>query len=79
MSYLSSGVVGPLYLPVMLWSADAAQYAGSPTCRPCNPEKFEMQSKTGHAHAVAAAPAGSPGQWAFGAGAKAITFVRPGG
>src|SRR5262249_30184489 len=41
--------------------------------------KFESQSKSGHARSLARAPAGSPGQWAFGAGAKAITYVSQAG
>lgn len=51
------------------------QYVGSAACKACHPTKFESQSKTGHAHALALAPPGSPGHWAFGAGAKAITYV----
>jgi tetratricopeptide (TPR) repeat protein len=34
-----------------------------------------LQSKTGHARALSKAAPGSRGQWAFGAGAKAITWV----
>ena len=52
-----------------------AQYVGSEACRACHAKEVESQSKTGHARALAAAPKGSPGQWAFGAGAKAITYV----
>ncbi len=53
----------------------SAQYVGSSRCQPCHPDKFASQSKTGHARALALAPAGSPGHWAFGAGEKAITYV----
>jgi tetratricopeptide (TPR) repeat protein len=52
-----------------------AQYAGSQACQPCHSNKFTSQAKTGHARALALAPPGSPGHWAFGAGAKAITYV----
>lgn len=52
-----------------------AQYVGSQQCRQCHAEKFETQSRSDHAHALAPAPPGSPGEWAFGAGAKAITYV----
>jgi tetratricopeptide (TPR) repeat protein len=52
-----------------------AQYVGSAVCGTCHRAKLDSQSKTGHAHALAPSPAGSPGQWAFGAGAKAITYV----
>src|SRR5882672_1941899 len=57
----------------------APQYVGSQACKACHAAKFESQSKTGHARALALAPAGSPGQWAFGAGAKAITYVSQAG
>lgn len=52
-----------------------AQYVGSHACRPCHAARFATQSRSGHAHALALAPSGSPGHWAFGAGAKAITYV----
>lgn len=52
-----------------------AQYAGSTACRGCHPAQFDSQSRTGHARALALAPAGSPGHWAFGAGLKATTYV----
>jgi tetratricopeptide (TPR) repeat protein len=52
-----------------------AQYVGSQACRPCHAARVELQATTGHAHALARATAGSPGQWAFGAGAKATTWV----
>jgi tetratricopeptide (TPR) repeat protein len=52
-----------------------AQYAGSQACRSCHLHQFEQQSRSEHAHALALAPPGSPGHWAFGAGVKAITYV----
>ncbi|HVW85804.1 MAG TPA: tetratricopeptide repeat protein [Bryobacteraceae bacterium] len=51
------------------------QYVGSKVCRGCHAGKFESQSKTGHAGALAVAPPGSAGYWAFGAGEKATTWV----
>jgi len=61
------------------------QYIGSDVCRACHAAKFESQSKTGHARALAVARPGSPipgipapestAQWAFGAGEKATTWV----
>lgn len=51
------------------------QYAGSNSCRGCHVAKFESQAKTGHARALAVAAPGSQGQWAFGAGQKATTWV----
>jgi tetratricopeptide (TPR) repeat protein len=61
-----------LFLPATILNA---QYVGSEACRSCHAERVALQSKTGHAHALAKAAAGSPGDWAFGAGAKAITWV----
>jgi tetratricopeptide (TPR) repeat protein len=58
----------------------AGQYIGSDACRACHAAKFELQSKSGHAHALAPAKPDSPSpgnhaQWAFGAGEKAATWV----
>ena len=60
-------------------AAAAGQYAGSQACRVCHLNKFTSQSSTAHARALALAPLGSPGLWAFGAGTKAITYVSPAG
>ena len=49
-----------------------AQYVGSKACQKCHADKFELQSKSEHAHALAP---GQKAQWAFGAGDKATTFV----
>jgi tetratricopeptide (TPR) repeat protein len=63
-------------LPALLFASSlSAQYVGSKSCQTCHPDKFESQSRSGHAHALAPAPPGSPGQWAFGAGVKATTYV----
>jgi tetratricopeptide (TPR) repeat protein len=51
----------------------AAQYAGSETCRGCHAARFDSQSKTAHARALAHAE--NQAQWAFGAGEQAITWV----
>src|SRR5215468_6499728 len=59
----------------LLASVLCAQYVGSRKCAECHPDKFESQSRSAHAHALAPAPPGSPGEWAFGAGSKAITYV----
>jgi tetratricopeptide (TPR) repeat protein len=56
-------------------AAAAPEYVGSAACRACHPANYESQSKTGHAHALVKAPPGSRGQWAFGAGEKATTWV----
>jgi hypothetical protein len=52
-----------------------AQYVGSQRCQPCHADQFTAQAKSEHANALAPAKAGSPGEWAFGAGRKAITYV----
>ena len=51
------------------------QFAGSQACQPCHVEQYRKHEKSGHAHALAVAPAGGRGEWAFGAGAKAVTWV----
>ncbi|HEY1949896.1 MAG TPA: tetratricopeptide repeat protein [Bryobacteraceae bacterium] len=56
-------------------AAAAPEYVGSAACRTCHPANYASQSKTGHAHALVKAPPGSRGQWAFGAGEKATTWV----
>jgi len=52
-----------------------AQYVGSQSCQPCHPGQFTAQAMSEHVHALAPAKPGSPGEWAFGAGRKAITYV----
>ena len=52
-----------------------AQHVGSAACRECHPENFERQSRSAHARALSLALPGSPGEWAFGAGRQAITYV----
>jgi tetratricopeptide (TPR) repeat protein len=52
-----------------------AQYVGSNACRHCHSERFAQQSHSAHARALSPAQPGSVGQWAFGAGEKAITYV----
>ena len=52
------------------------QYVGSQSCQPCHPGEFAAQAMSEHAHALAPAKPGSPGEWAFGAGRKAITYVH---
>jgi Zn finger protein HypA/HybF involved in hydrogenase expression len=66
----SSGIVG-LFLAAGAYS----QYAGSEACKSCHPSQFAAQSKTAHARALQPAPAGTPGEWAFGAGQQAVTYV----
>lgn len=53
----------------------AADYAGASVCGTCHPAEFEGQSRSAHAHALTPSAAGQPGDWAFGAGVQAITFL----
>jgi tetratricopeptide (TPR) repeat protein len=63
----------------------AAQYVGSEACRACHADRYQSQSKSAHARALAPARPNYPipgipapestAQWAFGAGEKAITWV----
>ena len=55
--------------------AAAADYAGAAACQACHAAEYESQSKSAHAHALAPSAPGQPGDWAFGAGEQAITFV----
>jgi len=64
----------PLVLLLFAFAA-YGQYVGSQSCQACHPDQFAAQSLSEHAHALAPAPPGSPGEWAFGAGRKAITYV----
>jgi tetratricopeptide (TPR) repeat protein len=63
-----------LILPLFTFDV-CAQYVGSPVCESCHPDRFTLQATSEHAHALAPAKPGSPGEWAFGAGRKAITYV----
>jgi tetratricopeptide (TPR) repeat protein len=76
---VSAGAV-PLFLRcviilLLLTSGVRAQYAGSRQCQSCHSDQFAAQAKSEHAKALAPAAPGSPGEWAFGAGRKAITYV----
>jgi hypothetical protein len=56
-------------------AAGPADYAGAEACRPCHAANFTSQSNTSHAHALAPSSPSQRGDWAFGAGLQAITFV----
>ena len=68
-------MIALLLVPFLLQAAAADDYAGAEVCRQCHQEKFEAQSRSAHAHALKASLPGQPGDWAFGAGTQAITFV----
>jgi hypothetical protein len=59
-----------------LWLAWAADYAGAEACRGCHPAQYQSESSGAHARALARSQKPQPGEWAFGAGVQAITFVR---
>src|ERR1700722_18999116 len=63
------------WLPFLLSSAFAADYVGAAACGKCHAAEFRAQSESAHAHALAPSSDTQPGDWAFGAGAQAITFV----
>ena len=50
-------------------------YVGAAACGPCHPANFASQSNTSHARALVPSTRPQPGDWAFGAGLQAITFV----
>ncbi len=64
-----------LLLAASLSAADSP-YAGSRACQPCHASEYAAQSQSGHALALAPSKPPQPGEWAFGAGSQAITFVR---
>jgi hypothetical protein len=67
------GLTGLLFLASGI--AAAADYAGARVCQKCHQSEYESQSSSAHARALAAASQEQPGDWAFGAGTQAITFV----
>ena len=54
----------------------SSSYAGSEACKACHPAEYAAQAASGHARALAPSKAPQPGEWAFGAGSQAITFVH---
>lgn len=67
--------MAPLLIPLLMGTAAASDYAGAAACRTCHPDEFAAQTSTAHAHALAPSKSPQPGEWAFGAGLQAITFV----
>jgi hypothetical protein len=65
-----------LFAPLLLSGAPAPGFAGASACRPCHTVIFQAQAASEHARALALSSPTQPPQWAFGAGAQAITFVR---
>jgi cytochrome c554/c'-like protein len=56
-------------------AASKSDYAGSAACKTCHAAQYDAQSKSEHAHALARSKPEQPGEWAFGSGLQAITFV----
>lgn len=72
------------FLFLLLASSAGGQYVGERTCRGCHPKESGGHERTGHARSLAV-PSAHPfaagfsaveADWAFGAGAQAVTFVR---
>src|ERR1035438_2545735 len=68
-------MTGLLLVPLLLQAVTANDYATAEVCRQCHRERFETQSQSAHAQALKPSVLGQPGDWAFGAGTQAITFV----
>jgi hypothetical protein len=68
--------VAGLLIPFLAGIAAASDYAGAAACRSCHPGEFAGQASSAHAHALDRSKPSQPGEWAFGAGLQAITFVR---
>jgi hypothetical protein len=66
----------PAAVALFLVALSAGDYAGSEACAKCHAAEAEAQRKSAHARAIARSQAPQPGDWAFGAGEQAITFVR---
>lgn len=64
-----------MLIPGLLAAAVASDYAGAAACEKCHAGEYAAQSASAHAQALAKSKSGQPGEWAFGAGAQAITFV----
>jgi hypothetical protein len=64
-----------LFLPALLAVTAGPDYAGAAACQRCHAAEFSAQSATAHASALARSKPPQPGEWAFGAGTQAITFV----
>ena len=64
-----------LFFTSSFLNAADSTYIGADKCAPCHAAEFAAQSKTGHARALRRSTATEPGDWAFGSGAQATTFV----
>jgi hypothetical protein len=62
-------------LPLFFAAVTAADYAGAGVCAQCHAAEAAAQSAGAHSHSLAPSKPPQPGEWAFGAGGQAITFV----
>jgi hypothetical protein len=62
-------------LPLLFAATAASDYAGAGACQKCHAAEFAAQSASEHAGALTRSKPPQPGEWAFGAGSQAITFV----
>ena len=75
---IAKSITLAFFTPFLLIAASPADYAGAEACAKCHPAQFKLQSASGHARALAHSTPPQPGEWAFGSGEQAITFVsRP--
>jgi hypothetical protein len=56
-------------------TAAEPSYVGAESCGSCHPAELAEQSQTGHARALRRSTNSEPGDWAFGSGTQATTFV----
>ena len=56
--------------------AAASDYAGAAACQTCHAAEIAAQSQSAHASSLAPSSPSQPGEWAFGAGTQAMTFVK---
>ncbi len=68
-------VVAPTILLLLFAAVPVSDYAGSGACEKCHPAEFKAQSASAHARSLVRSKRPQPGDWAFGAGDQAITFV----
>lgn len=66
-----------MWLPflMLLAAASKSDYAGAAACKSCHAPQYEAQVKSEHASALKRSKPEQPGEWAFGSGLQAITFV----
>ena len=64
-----------LFCAAAVTALAAGDYAGADSCKSCHPAEFQGQSQSAHARTLAPSAANQPGDWAFGTGLQAISFV----